>query len=186
MDTTSLKPTRLCCVCDKPLYGRSDKVFCDIGCKNAYHSDVRKHTKSASAVNIKILRKNYIILCGLLGSPCDKYVIKKLKLKDLGFNFDVISGISKTPYGLKIRHLRVFVVLFPQRQYHDHAGQIANQDFAFHVQKMGKTYEAFADGDSGRECRLVGFISYLRKHAKADFYSIFHFLADQMCSQEFE
>ncbi len=101
MDTTSLKPARLCCVCDKPLFGRSDKVFCDIGCKNAYHSDVRKHTKSASAINVKILRKNYIILCGLLGSPCDKYVIKKLKLKDLGFNFDVISGITKTPYGLK-------------------------------------------------------------------------------------
>lgn len=101
MDLQSLKPERLCCVCDKPFYGRSDKVFCDGHCKNRYHSDVRKHTKSASAVNVKILRKNYAILCGLLGSPCEKYVVKKLKLKELGFNFDVISGISFTPYGPK-------------------------------------------------------------------------------------
>lgn len=101
MEATNLKPARLCCVCDKPLFGRSDKVFCDIHCKNRYHSDVRKHTKTASAVNIKILRKNYVILCALLGDPCDKYVIKKLELKKLGFNFDVISGISNTPYGPK-------------------------------------------------------------------------------------
>ena len=101
MDTKSLQPSRQCCVCDKPLYGRSDKVFCDIHCKNKYHSDVRKHTKSASAVNIKILRKNYVILCTLLGDPCDKYMVKKLKLKELGFNFDVVSGVSQTPYGLK-------------------------------------------------------------------------------------
>lgn len=101
MEATNLKPARLCCVCDKPLFGRSDKVFCDIHCKNRYHSDVRKHTKTASAVNIRILRKNYVILCALLGDPCDKYVVKKLELKSLGFNFDVISGITKTPYGFK-------------------------------------------------------------------------------------
>ena len=102
MDIKSLKPTpRQCCVCDKPLYGRSDKVFCDIHCKNSYHSDVRKHTKSASAVNIKILKKNYVILFALLGDPCEKYIVKKLKMKELGFNFDVVSGVSHTPYGLK-------------------------------------------------------------------------------------
>lgn len=101
MNTTTLKPARLCCVCDKPYYGRSDKIFCDIHCKNKYHSEVRKYTNAAAAVNVKILKKNYVILCSLLGSPCDKYVIKKLKLKELGFNFDVISGISNTPYGPK-------------------------------------------------------------------------------------
>lgn len=94
--------TRQCCVCNKALYGRSDKVFCDIHCKNHYHSDVRKHTRQASAVNIKILKKNYITLCMLLGDKCERYVIKKLALEEMGFTFDVISGIEKTPYGLKM------------------------------------------------------------------------------------
>lgn len=101
IDPSSLKPSRQCCVCDKPLYGRSDKVFCDIACKNRYHADVRRHTKSASAVNVRILRKNYEILCSLLGNPCDRFVVKKLKLKELNFNFHVVSGVSQTPYGLK-------------------------------------------------------------------------------------
>ena len=92
---------RQCCVCDKPLIGRSDKVFCDIKCKNKYHSDVRKHTKSATSISTKILFKNYQILCLLLGKDCSKMSIKKLELQRLGFDFDVISGVSKTPYGLK-------------------------------------------------------------------------------------
>lgn len=101
MDTTSLKPIRKCCVCDKQLYGRSDKVFCDIHCKNQYHSDVRKHTKSAAAVSTKILYKNYEILCLLLGDNHDRYVIKKMELKKRFFNFDTITGMSSTRFGLK-------------------------------------------------------------------------------------
>ena len=85
----------------KKLYGRSDKVFCDIHCKNKYHSDVRKHTKSASAVNTRILNKNYEILCLLLGDNYDRFVIKRLELKKLGFNFETISGMANTRLGLK-------------------------------------------------------------------------------------
>jgi hypothetical protein len=100
--TTNLKPSRLCCVCDKQLYGRSDKVFCDIHCKNKYHANVRKHTQSASANNIKILAKNYQILCQLLGTDCERYVTKKLFLQKQGFNFEIISAMANTKYGLKM------------------------------------------------------------------------------------
>lgn len=92
---------RQCCVCDNPLIGRSDKVFCGIQCKNKYHSDVRKHTKSATSVNTKILFKNYQILCLLFGKDCTKLSIKKLELQRLGFDFEMVSGVTKTPYGLK-------------------------------------------------------------------------------------
>lgn len=96
------KPNRrICCVCDKPLIGRSDKVFCGIQCKNKYHSDVRKHTKSAANVNTKLLYKNYQILCLLLGDNCSKYSIHKRELEKSGFSFDVVSGVTHTPYGLK-------------------------------------------------------------------------------------
>jgi hypothetical protein len=43
---------RLCCVCDKPLYGRSDKVFCDIRCKNTYHAEIRKYLKNNSRFRV--------------------------------------------------------------------------------------------------------------------------------------
>jgi hypothetical protein len=39
---------RLCCVCDKPLYGRSDKVFCDVKCKNIYHAEIRNYLKKSA------------------------------------------------------------------------------------------------------------------------------------------
>lgn len=96
------KQSRQCCVCDKKLYGRSDKVFCDIHCKNKYHQDIRKHSKSAAVNTVKTLQKNYIILCNLLGTKCDRYIIKKLKLQEMGFNFEIVSGMSKNPYGLKM------------------------------------------------------------------------------------
>jgi hypothetical protein len=92
---------RLCCVCDKPLIGRSDKVFCDINCKNKYHSEIRKHTKSAASVSSAIMYKNYQILCLLLGTNCSKYSISKKELQKRGFCFEVVSGITITPYGIK-------------------------------------------------------------------------------------
>jgi hypothetical protein len=92
---------RLCCVCDKPLIGRSDKVFCGIQCKNKYHSEVRKHTKSAASVSTAMLFKNYQILCLLLGTNCSKYSISKKELQKMGFCFEAVSGVTFTPYGIK-------------------------------------------------------------------------------------
>jgi hypothetical protein len=94
---------KTCCVCNKTLIGRSDKVFCDISCKNKYHCEVRKHSKTAAAQTTKILNKNYVILCLLLGQNCKRFKIKKLELETHGFNFRTISGIEKTNYGSKMK-----------------------------------------------------------------------------------
>lgn len=96
------KPTRICCVCEKQLFGRSDKVFCDITCKNKYHSSVRKHVKTVSKETLKILTKNYNILSYLKGKNANKFMIKKLELQRLGFDFEVISGIESNKYGLRM------------------------------------------------------------------------------------
>jgi hypothetical protein len=98
---TPVSNKRLCCVCDKPLYGRSDKVFCDYHCKNKYHADIRKHTKSAASVSNAILYKNYQILCILLGDNCSKYSISKKELQKRGFVFEAVSSFTLTPYGVK-------------------------------------------------------------------------------------
>lgn len=92
---------RQCCVCDKPLIGRSDKVFCGIQCKNKYHSDVRRHTKNAASINTALVYKNYQILCILMGTNCSKYVISKKELQKMSFCFEVVSGVTYTPYGIK-------------------------------------------------------------------------------------
>lgn len=101
--TSNISYTRRCCVCKKQILGRSDKVFCDIQCKNKYHHDVRKHTASVATNNIKILNRNYVILTELLGLNGKKITINKLALQELKFDFTTVSGIEKTKLGIKMK-----------------------------------------------------------------------------------
>lgn len=96
------KLQRICCVCEKTLYGRSDKVFCDITCKNKYHASVRKHVKTVRKETIKILTKNYNILAYLKGKDSERFMVKKLELQRMGFNFDVISGLETNKFGIRM------------------------------------------------------------------------------------
>lgn len=103
MNLSNLSPDRSCCVCDKKLYGRSDKVFCDIHCKNKYHSELRKQTKTALGATNEMLLKNYVILTQIFAENCDRAVVKKTALEKLQFNFNAITGIEKTRYGNKLK-----------------------------------------------------------------------------------
>ena len=96
------KPQRICCVCEKQIYGRSDKVFCDITCKNKYHASVRKHVKTVRKETIKILTKNYNILAYLIGKDSERFMVKKLELQRMGFDFDVISGLETNKFGIRM------------------------------------------------------------------------------------
>lgn len=95
---------RTCIICEQTLFGRSDKVFCGITCKNKYHSEVRKSTKSVMAETNKIMNKNWLILSNLMTESTDRFVIKRLALERLGFNFQVISNVIdhnwRTVYGI--------------------------------------------------------------------------------------
>jgi len=84
---------RQCVICNRRLVGRSDKVFCDIKCKNYYHREIRMSARTALDETVSILRKNYIILTGLMGENSDKFVIDKLALEKAGFNFNHITGV---------------------------------------------------------------------------------------------
>jgi len=101
--TSNIAYTRKCCVCNKQLFGRSDKVFCDIHCKNKYHKEVRNHTQSVATNNIKILNRNYVILIQLLGIKGKKITINKLALQELKFDFSTVSGIENTKWGVKMK-----------------------------------------------------------------------------------
>lgn len=58
---------RKCKICQKTLRGRTDKIFCSVGCKNHYHKNVRYATKLAAIEINGYLKRNYAILWELLG-----------------------------------------------------------------------------------------------------------------------
>ncbi len=85
---------RQCVVCDKQLLGRRDKVFCDITCKNHYHSEIRRTTRSITSETIRILRRNYNILEGFMTDKAHKFSINKIRLEREGFKFQYVTHIQ--------------------------------------------------------------------------------------------
>lgn len=57
-----------CLYCEKALAGREDKRFCDVDCKNNYHSRSKSELNAQGHPNtseiIKIIKQNYKILLG--------------------------------------------------------------------------------------------------------------------------
>ncbi|MDH4471156.1 MAG: hypothetical protein QE487_01030 [Fluviicola sp.] len=103
---TSLRSShRQCVICNKQLIGRSDKRFCDITCKNYYHSEVRKSTKTITSETVKILNKNVVILYGIMGEEKDQCLIDKLALERLGFRFNYVTD-AESKYG--VFHYSIF------------------------------------------------------------------------------
>ena len=90
---------RQCVICNKQLIGRSDKRFCDIKCKNYYHSEVRKSLKTIASETIKVLAKNVIILEGIMGQEKYSCLIDKLALERLGFRFNYVTDTCQK-YGI--------------------------------------------------------------------------------------
>lgn len=78
-----------CLECGEKIVGRTDKKFCNDGCRNAYNN---KHNKDSTNLMRNInnkLRKNYRILSKL--NVDGKTKTTRQKLVSLGFNFDYIT-----------------------------------------------------------------------------------------------
>lgn len=91
-----------CTVCDSKLFGRSDKVFCTIKCKNKAYAKQRKEFEEEYHEVIRELRRNNYILNYLKGKNTEKFIINKKELRRLGFNFDIITGWEQNKYGIKL------------------------------------------------------------------------------------
>jgi len=83
---------RACAVCNAQLLGRSDKIYCDIKCKNKYHGQKRNEFRRVYAVYSKIAYNNAEILASLLQENNDRLVISELELSRLGFSFNHVSS----------------------------------------------------------------------------------------------
>lgn len=94
MCQTTNNSNRQCVICDKQLYGRSDKRFCGIKCKNYYHGQARKSMRTITSETQKILVKNAVILEGVLGNQSSVCVIDQLALERLGFRFNYVTDVE--------------------------------------------------------------------------------------------
>jgi len=89
-----------CKYCKKPiLSGRSDKLFCDVNCKNSYHHQLRKKTNIVAIYIDEILHRNRSILYELMGDRSRQLKIAKLTLAKKKFQFDYHTHITVNSRG---------------------------------------------------------------------------------------
>ena len=98
--TKSSEKIRTCVICERTLVGRSDKVFCDIQCKNKYHTELRKTKNRISNDTFEILTQNWVILQGLMQKGNSKMVVSKIVLERLNFNFTYATKAQRSGYSL--------------------------------------------------------------------------------------
>lgn len=78
-----------CLECGEPLYGRTDKKFCDGNCKNRWHRNIRIRYRSAMSPTMEGLSRNYrilerIFLLELTSCPLTR-------LEEMGFRPELVT-----------------------------------------------------------------------------------------------
>ena len=90
---------RNCKMCQTPLRGRSDKLFCSLECKTEYHLKLRRATaKEVLEIN-KILARNRSILLEILGKNSVQKKIPRLILDRKKFNYKYHTHITRNNVG---------------------------------------------------------------------------------------
>lgn len=85
--TSPYSHTHTCRICKKKLYGRSDKLFCSVYCKNYYHKHLRHAAKKAAIEINGYLRRNYSILLEVLGKHKTQLKVYRNVLEKKKFRF---------------------------------------------------------------------------------------------------
>lgn len=76
----------ICPTCSNKVEGRSDKIFCCIPCKNKHHSDARLQFKTRFGNSINRIKRNYLLLEGIMGKSHNRLKIHKDSLFQHGFD----------------------------------------------------------------------------------------------------
>lgn len=84
---------KVCIECGKNLNGRSDKKFCDDGCRNTHHNRLNNIQPSTVRQINSILRKNRKIIRHLLPKT-GEVKIPEQSLELMGFNFDYCTNVQ--------------------------------------------------------------------------------------------
>jgi len=97
-----------CKICKKEFVGRSDKIFCSIGCKNEYNVRLRKASQNAANKIDSILHRNRSILLEIIGKHKMQVKIDRIILDKKKFNFNYITAYSINKAGKFYHHIYDF------------------------------------------------------------------------------
>lgn len=76
--------------CGLAVKGRSDKKFCDDGCRSSYNNKANSNSSAFMKKINSVLRRNRLILQEF--NPNGKASVSKKNLQKLGFNFDYYTS----------------------------------------------------------------------------------------------
>ena len=93
---------KACPVCGSVLTGRSDKKFCDDGCRTTYNNRRWQQESEDIRKTHAILRRNRRILLSY-SSSSDSVLLNRDKLMASGFRPDFVTRIAVDPAGGLIR-----------------------------------------------------------------------------------
>lgn len=85
-----------CLECGTTFYGRKDKHFCSLSCKNRYHNKIIQAQRRYRAEVMAALTRNYAILDALVKE--DRTSAPLAELKKAGFDPAYITGHRKGRY----------------------------------------------------------------------------------------
>jgi len=99
---------KTCKICKKEFKGRSDKIFCSIGCKNEYNTRLKKATQNATKKIDNLLHRNRSILLEIMGKHKTQIKIDRMILDKKKFNFNYMTGYSINKAGKYYHHIYDF------------------------------------------------------------------------------
>ena len=97
-----------CKICQKEFYGRADKIFCSVACKNNYNKRLRRVTEDASKEIDDILHRNRSILLEVMGKYKTQLTVERIVLDKKNFNFSYLTGYSINNKGKTYQHVYDF------------------------------------------------------------------------------
>ncbi|MBD1426877.1 hypothetical protein [Sphingobacterium arenae] len=89
---------RTCLACREPITGRSDKRYCDDGCRSAYNNNRNSVPNRFVRKTNDVLKRNRRVLSNILGKEKIKKVSRE-KLLSKGLDFDFFTSQLKTAKG---------------------------------------------------------------------------------------
>lgn len=93
------KEKRFCLSCGQTLQGRTDKKFCDDGCRNNFNNQQNSVVNKEVRIINRVLKRNRAILLALLPPEKKQLIVRKENLLLEGFNFSHSTHQGLDPSG---------------------------------------------------------------------------------------
>ncbi len=90
---------KFCKLCKRKFYGRSDKKYCSLECKNEYNNRLRAATIVATQSVDRVLHRNRSILLEIMGKHANQKQISSKLLDDKKFQRHYMTGFFENAQG---------------------------------------------------------------------------------------